>query len=106
VISCILQTLLSHNKTFSFRSTVTVVYVFVSLGNRNSTFRDNLVVSYSGVEILKIISIHGDVCKFIPNFDNQLTSKKASQLRMIPNAAVHIQDGFESVLKQVRCRGI
>jgi len=39
------------------------------------------------------------------NVDNQLTSNNASQLRMILNAADHIQDEFQSVLKQVRCRG-
>jgi len=39
------------------------------------------------------------------NVDNQLTSNNASQLRMILNAADHIQDDFESFLKQVGCRG-
>jgi len=79
----------------------------VSLGILDSTFQGNLVVSYSRVEILRNISIHGYMCACLfRNVGNQLTNNKASHQRRILNAVDRIQDGFWSVLKQVRCRRI
>ena len=82
VMSCILQFLFSLNKTLYFWPSVTLPNWVVPLGIWYATFRDNLVVSYPWVEILRNISVHEDVCaSLFRNLDNQLTSDKESYLR-------------------------
>jgi len=72
---------ISRNKTLSFWSSVTVVYDVVSLANRYSTFRDNLLVSYPNVETLRNISLHEEVCGCLfRNVGNELPRLKLSHL--------------------------
>ena len=60
---------------------VTVLYEVVSFGNRYSTFRDDLVVSFSRVDILNNISLHEDVCESLfRKVDNQLPNDDVSHI--------------------------
>jgi len=57
-----------------------VVYDAVSLGNRYSMFRDNLVVSYLSVENIKNFSLHEDViANLFRNVDNKLHGVTSKQ---------------------------
>jgi hypothetical protein len=58
-----------------------VLYYGLSLANRQSTFRDTLLISYSSVEIVKNISLQQYVFEIIfRNVDNKLPGDTASHL--------------------------
>ena len=72
-----------------------MVYDVVSLANRYSTFRDNLLVSYPNVEIIRNISLHEEVCGCLfRTVGNELPRHKLSHLSSKNTDAVdRIEDG-------------